>query len=887
MQNQHLQWLKYFWPRSFSRQVILLTSLLISIGTAILTSYQVSEVSRYEYENSQQMLSAIAENLGLGISHQLIVRNFAEIEQLLLRASTYPGIRSITVIDSAGRVLSSVIREIGKPAVATYTNIIKLPPKNISPYFTWKYGVKDHGNPFALGLDATELNIWHPIENGGLGWLEINFSTEKVREDALQLLKISVFFALAGIVLMIALLSRFLKPNLRALHDATEFAQGLNQVRGQQIKAYTGSAEIEYLDNILNETSQRLYQQEVSIYETNSLLNNVLTAASEISIIATNLEGLITVFNRGAERLLGYTANEVIGILSPAPFHLPSEVSLRSQELSTLLGYKVEGFRVFVEIAERQGSDRQEWTYVKKSGDHVPVSLVITTMRNNDGTIYGYLGIAQDISELKRNDRMKSEFVSTVSHELRTPLTAIAGALGLISGGALGEMPEKIKQMLSIATKNSTRLTYLINDLLDMEKLVAGKMHFEMKPQYLIPLIEQSIESNKTYSADRRVTLKLNNNGINPEVVVDHHRLLQVLSNLISNAVKYSPLDDSVEIDISTHDQFVRVTVRDQGPGISEQFRNRIFGKFAQADSSDTRQKGGTGLGLAISRELIERMGGTIGFDSVEHQGASFYFDLPECIAHTVHPVTEIAPAAANAPRILVVEDEPDIAKLISIMLVRSGYQVDIALNGEKALKAINQTHYDAITLDLMLPDLSGFEVIKKLRSQTNTRALPIIVVSAKIEEGKLALNYDPGKINWLSKPIDEAQLVSAVESQLINIPIHRVLHIEDDADLHQVIRAMAGDRFQFSHAKTLHESRLQLVKIHFDLIILDINLPDGSAWKLLPEIRACQPNARIVILSGTDTTPEEALKVEAVLLKSQVSAHTLLEALKVHIKTQ
>lgn len=239
------------------------------------------------------------------------------------------------------------------------------------------------------------------------------------------------------------------------------------------------------------------------------------------------------------------------------------------------------------------------------------------------------LGWFHDITERIRIERMKTEFVSTVSHELRTPLTAISGALGLLAGGVLGTLPAQIKDMVVIAHKNSERLTFLINDLLDMEKLVEGKLDFNMQIHSLRSLLEQALEANRPYGAKRHVSLQLTGNGHGAYVYLDSQRFMQVLSNLLSNAIKYSPDKGTVKTDVSLQDNMVRVTVTDNGPGISEEFRTRIFQKFAQADSSDTRQKGGTGLGLAITKQLVENMGGRIGFDSIAGEGASFYVEFP------------------------------------------------------------------------------------------------------------------------------------------------------------------------------------------------------------------------------------------------------------------
>jgi PAS domain S-box-containing protein len=246
------------------------------------------------------------------------------------------------------------------------------------------------------------------------------------------------------------------------------------------------------------------------------------------------------------------------------------------------------------------------------------------------GHVTGIIGISRDITARQEIERLKNEFISTVSHELRTPLTSIRGSLGLLSGGMAGILPDKALAMIEIAYRNSERLMGLINDLLDIEKIETGKMAFALASVELSTLVKQVIEMNMAYAAQFEVTLAFPHAPPDIWVNVDGDRLIQVLTNLISNAAKFSPPGSTVEVAVSRSYGKVHVTVADHGPGIPKNFHDHVFDKFAQADSTDARQKGGTGLGLSIAKAIVERLGGEIGFTTEIGVGTVFYVDLPE-----------------------------------------------------------------------------------------------------------------------------------------------------------------------------------------------------------------------------------------------------------------
>jgi PAS domain S-box-containing protein len=358
-------------------------------------------------------------------------------------------------------------------------------------------------------------------------------------------------------------------------------------------------------------------------------LNAGIISSSAHLVIAIDSDYRIMIFNRAAENALGYAAADVVGKRAIPLFMDPRELEERARTLSLEIGEAIPvGPQIFSRIPLLRGHETREWTFVRKNGSRFPVSVIITPLRDAENVVTGYLGVIEDVTVRKEVDRMKSEFTAVVSHELRTPLTSIRGSLGLILGALAASLPDKVKDLLEIAQHNCERLVLLVNDILDLEKFSAGQMRFDMQIVPLAPLVRQAVGANEGYAAKLNVRIELDVIDDGTQVSVDPDRFIQVMSNLLSNASKYSPAGGTVRVRAGSAGERARISVRDDGPGIPEEFRARIFERFSQADSSATREKGGTGLGLHIAQRFVERMNGTIGFES-GHEGSTFWIDLP------------------------------------------------------------------------------------------------------------------------------------------------------------------------------------------------------------------------------------------------------------------
>ncbi len=530
-------------------------------------------------------------------------------------------------------------------------------------------------------------------------------------------------------------------------------------------------------------------RRQEALLKTGALQTAILTSAN-FSIIATDEKGIIQLFNIGAERMLGYTAAEVVNKIRPSDIHDPQEVAARAQALSRELATPITpGFEALAYKASRGVEDIYELTYIRKDGGRFPALISITALRDDYGDVIGYLLIGTDNSvrkqvEVELNQAMavaekanlaKSDFLSSMSHELRTPLSAILGFAQLMESGSPLPTPTQ-KRSIDQILKAGWYLLELINEILDLSLIESGKLPLSLEPISLTEVMHECHAMIEPQAQKRDIRMSFPQFECPYFVTADRTRVKQVLINLLSNAVKYNKAGGSVVVDcIESTPGRIRISVKDTGEGLTPDKLTQLFQPFNRLGKEAGIEEG-TGIGLMVSKRLVELMKGEIGVQSTVGKGSVFWIELnltaePQLAADAAKP-TAVAQAQFQAGvqlrTLLYVEDNPANLMLVEDLIARRpDIRLLSAMDGNRGIEIARASRPDVILMDINLPGISGIQALKILRAEPATAHIPVVALSANAMPNDIAKGLAAGFFRYLTKPIKVNEFMDTLDEAL------------------------------------------------------------------------------------------------------------------------
>jgi PAS domain S-box-containing protein len=570
-------------------------------------------------------------------------------------------------------------------------------------------------------------------------------------------------------------------------------------------------------------------------------------------VLVLDHNGRVLLVNPAAEELLGFAGMALEGEhfrhmlgLGETEVHRELSQALYSELLKRL------------EIGEDAGLSTESSVRLQ-AGTRVLAVTMAPLILSLGGTP-GLVAALRDISREAEVERLKNEFISTVSHELRTPMTSIKGYTDLLFLGMAGGLTDAQRNFLKIIKSNADRLTALVNDILDISRIETGRMRLTIGALDLGQIISQIVASFRGQYREKGLNLIWEEPEALPDVRGDAARVAQVLSNLIANAWQYSPTGGTVTVSVHAVEGFLQTDVSDTGIGISPDDVGRIFDRFYRADHPMVQEAEGTGLGLSIVKMFVEMLGGEIWVESEPARGTTFSFTLPLTTTELPEPVpdllsTELSAGIARRQKILVVEDDRDLALLLRRQLESEGFQVLLAGTGEDALWLAREAQPQLITLDIMLPDVDGFAVLEKLKANPMTRGIPVVIVSVLAESEK---GFALGAVDYVVKPFVEQELLDIVHRALAYLETSRprkLVVADDDLEaLGRMEQALSLHGYEVWTAADGQEALDRAQEIQPDLILLDVGMPLMDGYEVVRKLKKDDRTRPIPVIVATDS---------------------------------
>jgi signal transduction histidine kinase/DNA-binding response OmpR family regulator/HAMP domain-containing protein len=624
-----------------------------------------------------------------------------------------------------------------------------------------------------------------------------------------------------------------------------------------------------HMANVIAARESALREQNQVLAALNHRMESVLNATTD-GIALLNREGRFALVNRRMCEMLG-TRPEALIHQSFAEVQPDLIQSLGQPErlASRLAALTEDDLRDPIGVAE----ETIELTHPQ----HKFLQIYTAPVQGEAGDeVIGRIIALRDVTRERELDKMKTEFISVVSHELRTPLTSIKGYGDLLLSGAVGEMTELQSEFLGIIQAGTTRLTNLINDILDISRIESGRIELRHEPIDYRQIVGDTLRMMKASADEKQIRLEEELPDALPLVCGDADKVTQVLTNLVGNAIKYTPVGGWVRVTLEADGNTgVTTCVADSGIGIAPEDQTRLFQKFFRADNSTTREAGGTGLGLVIAKTIVELLGGAIWLESEPGAGSRFYFTLP------LSPPEEAAPAAVPLPDrgiglVLVVDDDAFVRGLIQHHLHRRGYGTIGAEGCADALQKARQHKPDVVTLDMMMPDMDGFRLLRALKLDRATATIPVVILSVIGDPARGDLSL--GAFSFLQKPVDEQRLAETIVAALVSArgtfpsrmdvngdagPWARVLSVSPDTAAHyseDALQRLIGHGIALTHVRTASDAITYTIGQSPDVLLIDMDLPEKELFDLISALKAEEEAARIPIVLLTEDIPDEGI---------------------------
>ncbi len=588
---------------------------------------------------------------------------------------------------------------------------------------------------------------------------------------------------------------------------------------------------------------------EAALIENESRTRSIIDNMSG-GLITLDSRGAIETVNPAAERIFGSGRRELIGM--PVHILLGPEDVRRTETIDSF-------------IKESEGKVTL-WKGRRRNGEVFPFEMSLFEFSSASGKRWA--GNIQDVSERHEVDRIKKDFVSTVSHELRTPLTSIRGSLGLLAGGAVGELPPAARNLVAIAERNSTRLITLINDILDFERLESGKADLHIDVISSAQIIERSLESVRSFAEQEQITLTVD--ASEGSVQVDADRIVQVIVNLASNAIKFSKKGGRISFTSRMQGNEVEFAVTDEGRGIPSNAIGALFRRFQQVDASDSKVKGGTGLGLAISRAIIEQHGGTIGVKSVEGSGSTFWFRLAAAEGQPSTPAAE--------PAILCFTSTATREWLEPIFKTNGRSSLFVS-SFEEAWSILEQQPVFVIIAE---NDSSRSPLLERVRTDARFSNLPVILIGSDVPLSSVLLTDK--LVVLIPERTGSHSLLEAIRRATSAPGKRDIVIVEDDPGLLDVITRQLADHGYTLRSAASGSEALQLVREALpSLIVLDVGLPDIDGFDVVAELREDRAlrDIPVLVYTGRDLDEQQRDRLRLgptrFLMKSRATQDELL----------